>query len=103
MVELPENIISKIMLYNSHPVADLFKQELEEVILCFDNEENTFVKVWQSFKHDDDEDTDDFKVCGICAAILPEGDEEEYCFDCLLRDAISGDNYLIDRDEDTDG
>ena len=27
---LPEHIVNKIILYNSHPVADLFKQELEE-------------------------------------------------------------------------
>ena len=27
---LPEDIVNKISLYNSHPIADLFKQELEE-------------------------------------------------------------------------
>ena len=27
---LPEEIINKIMIFNSHPVADLFKKELEE-------------------------------------------------------------------------
>ena len=26
---LPEDILNKIMLYNSHPVADLVKQEIE--------------------------------------------------------------------------
>ena len=28
--KIPEHIIDKIMLYNSHPVADLFKQEFNE-------------------------------------------------------------------------
>ncbi len=27
---LPEVVFNKIMLYNSHPVSDLFKNELEE-------------------------------------------------------------------------
>ena len=27
---LPEEVFNKIMLYNTHPMADLFKQELEE-------------------------------------------------------------------------
>ena len=27
---LPENVVNKIMLYNSHPVADLFKNEFED-------------------------------------------------------------------------
>ena len=29
-MELPEHIISKIMLYNSHPIADLLKEYKEE-------------------------------------------------------------------------
>ena len=28
--KIPEHIVDKIMLYNSHPVADLFKQEFNE-------------------------------------------------------------------------
>ena len=27
--KLPQEVFNKIMLYNSHPVADLFKKELE--------------------------------------------------------------------------
>ena len=27
---LPEEVFNKIMLYNTHPVADLFNKELEE-------------------------------------------------------------------------
>ena len=30
---LPENVVNKIMLYNSHPVADLFKKEFEDDLL----------------------------------------------------------------------
>ena len=30
MNNLPEDVFNKIMLYNTHPVADLFKKELEE-------------------------------------------------------------------------
>ena len=28
--KLPQEVFNKIMLYNSHPVSDLFKKELEE-------------------------------------------------------------------------
>ena len=27
---LPEEVFNKIMLYNTHPVSDLFKKELKE-------------------------------------------------------------------------
>ena len=40
---LPENVVNKIMLYNSHPVADLFKKEFEDDLdfhsIIFINEE----------------------------------------------------------------
>ena len=44
---------------------------------------------------DDDDDDDEFKVCGVCADELPPEITGDYCFDCLWRDRISGDNYLI--------
>ena len=28
--KLPQEVLNTIMLYNSHPVSDLFKKELEE-------------------------------------------------------------------------
>ncbi len=28
--KLPEDVFNKIMLYNTHPVSDMFKKELEE-------------------------------------------------------------------------
>ena len=33
---LPEVIFNKIMLYNSHPVADLFMEELKEEVCYFE-------------------------------------------------------------------
>ena len=38
---LPENVVNKIMLYNSHPVADLFKKQFED---DFDFHFNHFYK-----------------------------------------------------------
>ena len=31
IMELPEHIVNKIMLYNSHPVADCFKNEFGQI------------------------------------------------------------------------
>ncbi len=41
---LPEEIVGKITLYNSHPVADLFKNELEEALYCHFSEVERFEK-----------------------------------------------------------
>ena len=37
MVKMREDIFNKIMLYNSHPVADLFKKEFELRLRIFEN------------------------------------------------------------------
>ena len=55
MFYLPDEIINKIMLYNIHPVAQLFKDEFQFHIDDFEeetqyNESFRFVNIWKLLK-----------------------------------------------------
>ena len=88
---LPEEIVNKIMLHNSHPIADLFKESetYQSFHKCFPNSEIRyhddgeefiheafFIEHWASLQyekreiHDDDSDDDSDDRC------------EKYCDSC---------------------
>ena len=88
---LPEEIVSKITLYNRHPVADLFKEceTYQSFYKCFPNgemryhdddkefiHEACFIQHWAMLQdekreiHDDDSDDDSDERC------------EKYCYSC---------------------
>ena len=96
-MELPEHLVNKIMLYVSHPVADLFKRSFSlELDLLKEDRSNVF-QAWRhnNKRYDDEDDDYDFRVCEVCADVLLPESTSDCCFVCLMRDAISGDNSLI--------
>ena len=72
-MNIPKNIISKMMLYNSHPVADIMKKVYEEY--CFDDGDYLYAKFWLERKKRDGNlelsDDDEF------IAELSDGDDED--------------------------
>ena len=72
-MNIPENIINKIMLYNSHPVADIMKKVYEEY--CFDDDDHLYAQYWLERKKRDGNlelyDYDEF------VAELSDGDDED--------------------------
>ena len=103
------------MLYHIHPVAELFKLEfskhLEEIRQQTDEQKQpNFYVIWynrmlfpEHFEDDGESensdgyftvvDDDDFRVCGVCAAILFDPNAN-HCFTCHLSDIFHGHNYL---------
>ena len=51
-MNIPKEIFSKIMLYNSHPVADVFRSEFHEVLhkikTYYDDDGELFYSMWQN-------------------------------------------------------
>ena len=48
---LPIDVISKIRLYHSHPLADLFKREFWGNLMYCNNWEVSFYDVWGGHKY----------------------------------------------------
>ena len=72
---IPEEIFNKVMLYNSHPVADLFKQSFTWELNWFNDYGNNFYKVWRISNCDFNESED---ICYLCNTIMIY---EDYCED----------------------
>ena len=51
-MNISKEIFSKIMLYNSHPVADVFRSEFHEVLhkinTYYDDDGELFYSMWQN-------------------------------------------------------
>jgi hypothetical protein len=80
-MELPEHIISKIMSYNSHPVADLFKQSFSWELQWLNEDGTNFYKAWRinSFKFIESEDENYGEdICDVCNCRMVF---EDYCED----------------------
>jgi hypothetical protein len=81
IMELPEHIVNKIMLYVSHPVADLFKQEFIWELEWFNDGTNNFYKAWRinncDFNESEDEDYQE-DICFVCNHRMTF---EDYCED----------------------
>lgn len=62
-MELPEHIVNKIMLYVSHPVADLFKRSFTWELHLLKEDRSNFFQAWRinncDFNESEDEDDDD--------------------------------------------
>ena len=80
-MELPEHIVNKIMLYVSHPVADLFKQSFSWELQWFNEDGNNFYKAWRinTFGFIESEDENDYEdICYVCNCRMIY---EDYCED----------------------
>ena len=66
IMNIPECIFHKIMLYNSHPVADIVKNNINSILsgTPFDKDENGITYQWIYFamRDDDDSDTNEDKL-----------------------------------------
>ena len=67
-MNIPERIINKIMLYNSHPVADIVKNDVNRILSgmngSFEENDITYQTIYFDIKHidrmrDDDSDTNE--------------------------------------------
>ncbi len=55
LMNIPQEIFSKIMLFNSHPVSDVFKSEFHDVLhkikTYYDDEDgDLFYSMWQNHR-----------------------------------------------------
>ena len=112
MEVLPDHIINKILLYNIHPVAELFKTTFlveNQMLSMMQNAKptfNSFSKIWhvcRNFDYDtvedtlSDSDSDDelngfsIPVCKVCVSEL-HIKNAKYCFMCMLRQVLHEDN-----------
>ena len=78
MNQLPENIINKILLYVSHPVADVIKDEIEDIDSDVSFASYYFTKYYQE------------NMCDCCASLRRDCDCIcNYCSDtyknCMMR------------------
>lgn len=98
----PPEIFSKIMTYNIHPVAELFKEHFElEMNIIRQNPDITIPFLEQLWLNEDTEnESHEDGVCSLCHVELPENIESRYCFDCLWF--VGHDNIDLSDTEDTD-
>ena len=83
MTALPEHIINKIMLYNIHPLAELFKKEFSKHIEIMRQEQDkrgrpSFYVIWYDLRlFSSDDDCSDECCCLVCIQNDDSGSEDD--------------------------